>query len=303
MRRANSLLATAAAALLTLGVAGCGSDSTNPVTSTPPTPTSTPTPTPVTAEDYDPANFTNGAVIDHKWFPMKPGKQYRYSGETTEGTETFQHEVVYTVTGLTKEIDGVTNAVIWALDYSDGELVEAEIAFFAQDDDGNIWHFGEYPEEYDGGKFDKAPAWMHGYEGATVGVTIRAEPKVGDPDHAQGYAPPPINWVDRARISDVGQEVCVPAGCYTDVIIAEEFEPDKPDAFQLKYYAPGVGNIRVGWRGANEETKENLLLDKVVDLDEKELAKANEAALALEKRAYKIAKGAYGETEPSKLAS
>ena len=37
----------------------------------------------------------------------------------------------------------------------------------------------------------------------------------------------------------------------------EEFERPKPGAFQLKYYAPGVGKVRGGWRGAKEEEREH----------------------------------------------
>jgi hypothetical protein len=28
-----------------------------------------------------------------------------------------------------------------------------------------VWHLGEYPEEYENGKFVKAPAWLAGFEG------------------------------------------------------------------------------------------------------------------------------------------
>ena len=41
--------------------------------------------------------------------------------------------------------------VVWERDYTEGEEVEAELAFFAQDNYGNVWHMGEYPEEYENG--------------------------------------------------------------------------------------------------------------------------------------------------------
>ena len=62
------------------------------------------------------------------------------------------HRFVMNVTDLTKVIGGVRSVVTWDLDYTDGELVEAELAFFAQDKEGNVWRMGEYPEEYDGRK-------------------------------------------------------------------------------------------------------------------------------------------------------
>ena len=49
----------------------------------------------------------------------------------------------FTVTSLTKMIAGVNTAVVWIEDISDGVVVEKEIAFYAQDDDGTVWYLGE----------------------------------------------------------------------------------------------------------------------------------------------------------------
>ncbi len=49
---------------------------------------------------------------------------------------------MFTVTDLTKEIGGVQTVVILKNDFSDGELEKLELAFFAQHNDGNIWHLG-----------------------------------------------------------------------------------------------------------------------------------------------------------------
>ena len=51
----------------------------------------------------------------------------------------------------------------------------------------------------------------------------------------------------------LGQETCVAAGCYKDVLVTDEFALDEPEARQLKYYAPGVGNVRVDWMERDEE--------------------------------------------------
>ena len=48
--------------------------------------------------------------------------------------------------------------VVLEKDYTAGRLSEAEIAFRAQDNEGDVWHMGEYPEEYEKGKFVDAPA-------------------------------------------------------------------------------------------------------------------------------------------------
>jgi hypothetical protein len=97
----------------------------------------------------------------------------------------------------------------------------------------------------------------------------------------------------------VDQTTCVPVDCYEEVLVIEEFERNKPGAYQLKYYAPGVGDIRVGWRGPAEEEKEGLDLVKDVCLSPQGLVKARAAALELEKHAYEL-KDYYRKTQPAK---
>jgi hypothetical protein len=253
----------------------------------------------VGAKDFDPINFDHSTTVDNKWFPLVPGEHSVFEGSAIDDGQRISRRVVTTVTDLTKEINGVNSVVVWERDYNEGELVEAELGFFAQDNDGNVWHMGEYPEEYEGGEFDKAPGWLAGSKGATAGIAMRAEPRLGTPGYAQGYAPPPINWIDRGRVYKVGQKTCVPVKCYEDVLVIEEFERNKPGAYQLKYYAPGVGDVRVGWRGPEEEEKEGLELVKDVSLSPQGLAKARASALKLEEHAYEI-KEYYRKTQPAK---
>src|SRR5919109_600346 len=253
----------------------------------------------ISARDFDPANFDRSTTIDNQWFPLKPGTQFVYTGSTVEEGERIPHRVVFTVTDLVKPIAGVRNIVIWERDYRAGELVEAELALFAQDNDGNVWHLGQYPEEYEEGKFVAAPAWFHGIKGARAGITMKAAPRLGTPSYSQGFAPPPVHWVDRAQTHKLGQRTCVPAGCYEDTLVIREFEPDKPEAFQLKYYAAGVGNVRVGWLGKKGQDRKILELVAVRRLGPKAFAKARAAALKLEKHAYRVSKDVYGLTAPS----
>jgi hypothetical protein len=211
-----------------------------------------------------------------------------------------KRRVVSTVTDLSKWIDGVRTLVIWERDYTAGKLGESEIAFFAQDKAGNVWLVGEYPEEYENGKFADAPTWISGQKGAHAGIAMLANPKVGSPDYAQGFAPPPVEFVDRARVYKKGQKICVPVKCYKNVLVIEEFEKGVPGVFHLKYYAPKVGLVKVGWRGANEVEKETLALVKRQQLSSKELANARKTALKLDKRAYKRSADVYGKTPKAK---
>jgi hypothetical protein len=283
-RRCVSCVMAAFVCVLTLGA--CGEDS--------------PEGSSVSAKDFDPAQFDDPTEIDNKWFPLTPGTRFTYEGSSIVDEGREPHRVVFTVTDLTKVVNGVRALVAWDRDYGSGELRELELAFFAQDNDGNVWNLGEYPEEYEQGKLVDAPAWIAGLKGARGGVLVKAEPQPGASSHSQGYAPPPINWIDRARVYRTGQDTCVPAGCYEDVLVTEEFERTKPGAFQLKYYAPEVGNVRVGWRGPKEDEKERLALIDLVQLDEGALAKVREQALEIEKRAYRVSRDVYGRTPPAK---
>lgn len=252
-------------------------------------------------EKLDVAKFTHPTEITNKWLPMKPGTRFVYEGTAVEDEgKVVPHRLVITVTDLVKTIGGVRTLISYDLDYTENELSEAELAFYAQDDDGNIWHFGEYPEEYDGRKFVKAPAWLHGIQDAHAGIMMKAEPKLGTPSYSQGYGPA-VNWTDRGQVFAVGQNVPVGTTRYTDVLVIRETsaEEEAADAFQLKYYAAGIGNIKVGWMGSGEKSKEMLDLAKVEQLDAQELAAVREKVLALEKSAYRRSKNVYGRTAPA----
>jgi hypothetical protein len=90
----------------------------------------------------------------------------------------------------------------------------------------------------------------------------------------------------------------VATGCYEDVLLTQEWDEADPAAKQLKYYAPGVGNVRIGWSGQDEE-KETMILTRLTRLSPEELAKARAEATKLEQSAYKVLKDLYGKTQPA----
>ena len=255
------------------------------------------------AKDFERAKFDKSSThITNQWLPLRPGLQLTYKGSAIpEGEKTrVKRRVVSTVTDLSKWIDGVRTLVIWEKDYTAGKLGESEIAFFAQDKAGNLWLLGEYPEEYENAKFVDAPTWISGQKGARAGIAMLANPKVGSADYAQGFAPAPVEFKDRARVYKKGQKSCTPLKCYEDVLVIEEFEKGVAGVFHLKYYAPNVGLVRVGWRGAKEVEKETLALVKRQQLGTKALSKADKEALRLDKNAYKRSAEVYGKTPQAK---
>ena len=235
-KRAHTMIIAAAAGLV-LASAACGDE-----------------PGEKNFEDFDGATFTDPTNVDNEWMSLKPGMRWIWEGTSVDDGEELPHRVVINVTDLTKMVGGVQSVVTWDLDYQDDELVEAEIAFFAQDDDGNVWRMGEYPEEYEEGEFALAPTWVHGIEGAVAGISMRGDPKVGTPSYSQGWGPG-VGFTDRGKVHEFVDEVCVPLDCYKNVLAIDESSLAEPDAHQFKYWAKGVGNVRVGWAGEGEKTQ------------------------------------------------
>ena len=258
--------------------------------------------TPASADDFEAASFHDPTRVDNRWFPLVPGTQMTWVGHALDGTDRLTRKVVFTVTDLVKEIDGVPAVVIWELDYTDGELEEAELAFFSQDDSGTVWHMGEYPEEFEEGVVVKHPGWIAGFEGALPGIHMPASPAVDTPSYAQGWGPE-VGWDDRGDTYALGERTCTDVDCYDDVLVTREFSRPEPGAFQLKYYAPGVGNVRVGWGGPNEHEHEVLVLTARTMLDADGLAAVRADALAQEADAYRMSPSVYGGTPPAQQSS
>ncbi|MGD2026407.1 MAG: hypothetical protein PVI99_01210 [Anaerolineales bacterium] len=248
-------------------------------------------------ENFSHDNFDNPTEITNQWMPLKAGTQYIYQGVTEESGIVTEHEVIFTITDLIKVVDGIESVVIWDRDYSEGNLVETELAFFAQDNDGNVWRMGEYPEVYEKGVLVEAPAWISGLKNAVAGVMMPANPTVGAPSYSQGWGPA-VDFTDRAQVDEDGLEVCVEIDCYDNVIMTAEYSRSEPNAFQLKYYAPGVGNIKVDWRG-DDATRETLELVEIKELSAAEMEEVREMALQLEQSAYETSKEVYDQTEPA----
>ena len=249
-------------------------------------------------ENFDADNFDDTVGVNHPYFPLKPGTQYIYEGFTNDDNgNRVARRLIVTVTDLTKVIDGVRSMISWDRDYNADALVEAELAFYAQDDDGTVWRMGEHPEEYQDGKLVDAPTWIHGIEESVAGIEMLANPSPDAPTYSQGWAPA-VDFTDRGQVYQTGQSVCVPAACYENVLVIDETSKAEPDAHQLKYYAPDVGNIKVDWKG-KDQTQETLELTEIKQLSPEELAKAHAEALQLEKSAYENSKELYGLTSPA----
>ncbi|WP_372882235.1 hypothetical protein [Psychromonas sp.] len=237
----------------------------------------------------DAKNFSRPTIIDNKYMPLKPGSYAEYDGWTiNDEDEKIPHKVIKIVTDLVKTVNGIETVVSWDRDIVDGKLEESELYFRAQDDEGNVWHFGEVKEVYDeDGKLVGAKTWLDGFLGAKSGIIMPGKPAVGAPSISQGFAAGVYNWDDRGQVRSAGETVTIPAGTFKDVIVIEEWSSPELEmgAIQLKYYAPGIGYIKVGFEG-DDPVKETLTLTKETQLNAQEMDKARAEALLVEERSY-----------------
>ena len=242
-------------------------------------------------------DFSHPTRIDNRFFPLVPGTKWVYEGSVTEAGETVQHTIVFTVTSLTKVIDGVSTRVVWDVDYGDGELEESELAFFAQDDDGNVWNFGEYPEEYADGAFEGAPSlWITGMAGAKGGPHMLAHPEVGDA-YEEGLVRS-IEFYDVSEVASTDVRTCVPEDCYNNVLYVKETSPlDETGGTQTKYYAPNVGLVRIGAIGG--DAQERMTLRSVGKISDDALERVDREVRRLDEHGREIS-NLYARTNPVK---
>jgi hypothetical protein len=244
-------------------------------------------------KNFDATHFSARSIlVDNPFLPLVPGQQFTLTGTTTSG----KHEVVFTVTDVTKWVDHVRTVVIWDRDFQDGQLAEEELAFMAQDDAGNVWSLGEYPEVHeDDGTVDAPDTWLAGHNGATAGVLMRANPKTATSTYVQGRAPD-IEFLDKAKVAQTNQKSCGPTGCYKGVLVVDEWNPlaQPEDGHQFKYHAPGVGVVKIVGKGGTEQ--ETLVLTKRHTLTADERDAATARTLQLDQRAYRLAHDVYAKT-------
>jgi len=185
----------------------------------------------------DPADFV--LTIDNPYFPLIPGTTFVYEADTDEGP--LREELA--VTSETRMILGVTATVVRHSEWIDGELEEVTDDWYAQDQEGNVWYFGEYVTEYVGGMPDgHEGSWEAGVAGALPGIIMPAEPESGQSYHQEfqeGVAE------DMARTLRTNDTVSVAYGTFTDVLVTKEWSPLEPGAIEHKYYARGVGLVLV----------------------------------------------------------
>ena len=247
----------------------------------------------------NPQSFPGSPAVTSTFNPLAPGTQTFLDGVVIDKSGVkHPHRITDTITDLTKVIDGVRTILVYEQDTQDNQLQESELWFGAQDNTGQVWLFGEYPEEYSNGQVTGAPAtWLSSVAGAHAGIIMLANPQAGTPTYRQGIAPA-VGFEDCATVFQTGQHACVTAGCYDNVLVTDEFAPNDPKGgHQRKFYAPGIGTIQVGAAGGVDP--ETLQLTKTGKLCAAPFAQIRQQAQAQDQRAYTVAKSVWTGSQPA----
>ncbi len=184
----------------------------------------------ITGEDLD-------TDITNTYFPAPVGATWTYEGQTDEGTEHIDVEVL----SETKDVWGATATVIRDTVYLDGEIAEDTWDWYGQDMQGNVWYLGEETYEYeDDIVVSNAGAWEAGVNDALPGYSMLANPQVGDA-YRQEYLVGEAE--DLAEIVELDVTVNVAAGEFIGCVKTREVSVIDRSYEEFKYYCPGMGLV------------------------------------------------------------
>jgi hypothetical protein len=189
---------------------------------------------PVACPGFDGRNFHRSTTIDNPYFPTVPGTRFTYKG-FVQKTPVVD---IVTVTHSTPTIAGVKTIEVRDQVYEADVLTEDTLDWYAQDDDGNVWYFGELATQLPAGTHDGS--WTAGVDAAQPGYIMEAAPKVGD-GYCQENAPG--NAQDAAQVLSVSASLSVPFGSYSESVLQTKDYSLLEPKNESKFYAPGVGMI------------------------------------------------------------
>jgi hypothetical protein len=304
-RASNALVPAVAAFLFVACTAGSASppSATRSVPSTTPTGTAPSTIPPTSSPSIHPSpsaksgplrafnkdNFADPSTWSNRWLPLRPGSQTVRNGSVNVGHRTLEHIRVFTVTDVYKRIDGVNAVAVIDQDLDGGEIAEQALDFVAEDKQGNVWYFGSYTEAYEGGQFVSAPdGWLAGLNGETPGVWMLSQPHVG-----ASYPQQPAAG-DISNIVKTRAHVCVPYGCFDDVVVVSE-----GGGSEFKSSAPGVGGIKTE-PASSDPAQEKELLVNIKQLSPSELTKLSNEVLSLDRNARGQYPDVFGRSQAAK---
>jgi len=186
--------------------------------------------------DINPESFT--ANVDNPLFPLVVGRTLVYSG-TKDNKRAID---LVQASRRTRVVDGVRTRVVEDRLFLNGVLEERTSDYYAQDDCGNVWYFGEDTAELDShGRVTSTEGSFHaGVDGAQPGVFMQASPELGRRFRQEWYAG---HAEDTFNVIGLSEPVRVPFGSFPNALRTAETTALEPGVLDNKLYVPGIGEV------------------------------------------------------------
>lgn len=204
-----------------------------------------------TCAAIDPSNF--GSNITNPYFPLVPGTVFHYVNRIIEGSDTSYQQIEVSVLTDTKTIDGVDCRTVHDMVTEDGQVTEDTFDWYAQDNDGNVWYFGEHTKSMkDKSGSTTEGSWKAGERNACPGIIMWADPDAHKGDiYYQEFLPGTAE--DQAQVVNTNSKVTVPYGTFNNCLKIKEFTNLEPGVVEYKYYATNVGLLKTEMTSGGNE--------------------------------------------------
>jgi hypothetical protein len=157
------------------------------------------------------------------------------------------------------KVIGVTTPVVWDRVWLDDKLIVDTYEWYAQDQEGNVWYFGEDSKEYKKGKVVSIEgSWEGGVDGAMPGIIMKNILTIGDSYRQEYYQSEAEDWVE---VVSLNEKVVVPYGSFENCIKTKDWSAFEPDANEYKYYSPSVNNVVLETDAKNTERVELMNIE------------------------------------------
>jgi hypothetical protein len=170
---------------------------------------------------------------------MVPGTRWTYREVGPDGEVM---EVVVIVTNTTKQVaNGVTARVVRDTVTQDGEIIEDTFDWYAQDQAGNVWYFGEDTAEFEDGVITTtAGSFEAGVDGALPGIIMPANATIGMKYRQEYYAG---EAEDNGEVLSTDEMADVPFGHFEEMLLTKDTITIEPDVLEYKLYARDIGLV------------------------------------------------------------
>jgi hypothetical protein len=214
-------------------------------------------------KQYRLADFSAPLTINNRYFALAPGRHivfYEVAGDECDVNDFY-------VTGTVKQFTGpyagqrarLIRDRLWIDKDCDGGrdvLHEDTYDWFAQDNSGNVWYFGEDTTEYlfdDNGNpvgKSKEGSWQAGIDGATAGIAMLAHPADGQYYREEYYAGVAEDW---GKVIGTDVTVTTGLGTFVHCVTIKDWTPLDSGSIEQKTYCPRAGLVLETSKGGGSE--------------------------------------------------